>query len=46
LPPYNLESDLIAVKDVLYLLDYYQGQDWPLERLSPSVADATQGARS
>ncbi|MDQ6949074.1 MAG: hypothetical protein M3256_23140, partial [Actinomycetota bacterium] len=37
----QLGSDLIAVKDLLYLLDYYQGQDWALERLSPSVADAT-----
>jgi hypothetical protein len=37
----QLESDLIAVKDLLYLLDYYEGQDWALERLSPPVADAT-----
>jgi hypothetical protein len=38
----QLESDLIAVKDVLYLLDYYQGQDWAIEQSSPAVAEATR----
>jgi hypothetical protein len=29
---------LEAVRDLLYLLDYYRGHDWALEKLSPEVA--------
>jgi hypothetical protein len=30
----QLKSDLSAVQDVLYMFDYYQGEDWALERIT------------
>jgi len=32
--PEKLDRILRAVRNVLYLLDYYRGQDWALERCS------------
>ncbi len=37
--PEKLDRILRAVRDVLYLLDYYRGHDWALERCSASFID-------
>lgn len=34
---------LEAVRDLLYLLDYYRGHDWALERITPAVVAALHG---
>lgn len=37
--PERLDKILRAVRDVLYLLDYYRGHDWALERCSESFVE-------
>jgi hypothetical protein len=37
--PERLETILRTVRDVLYLLDYYRGHDWALERCSGSFME-------
>jgi len=37
--PKQLNEILIAVRDLLYLLDFYRGHDWALDRLTPEVAE-------
>lgn len=34
---------LEAVHDLLYILDYYRGHDWAMERISPEVATSLNG---
>lgn len=34
----DVRSILEAVRDLLYMLDYYRGHDWAMERISPEVA--------
>jgi hypothetical protein len=34
----DVRKILEAVRDLLYMLDYYRGHDWALERLTPEVA--------
>lgn len=36
----DLRETLHAVSDLLYLLDYYRGEEWALERISPAVLSA------
>lgn len=33
----RLEEILLAVRDVLWLLDYYQGSTWALEHIRPET---------
>ena len=35
--PNELQSMLLAIRDLLYLLDYYSGVSWALEHISPEV---------
>ena len=34
----DVREMLEAVRDLLYMLDYYRGHGWAMERLSPEVA--------
>jgi hypothetical protein len=39
----TVRRTLEAVRDLLYLLDYYRGYDWALERLRPETATSLTG---
>jgi hypothetical protein len=41
-PEKELEKWLLAVRDLLWLTDYYNGHEWALEHISPASLQELQ----